>query len=88
MNKILTTPHQEETKYFCYSTINSEPEFIIQCVLTVFSLLLVGDAFRKFYHMRGSHNDHVSFVYRLLLVWWLCNPCFTQSSSPQAPSAW
>ena len=35
------------------------------------SLLLVGDAFRKFYRMRGSHNKHVTFLYRLLFFWWI-----------------
>ena len=57
--------------YFCYLSINNLPEFIVQTVLMCLSLLLVGDAFRKFYRMRGSHNKHVTFVYRLLFFWWI-----------------
>jgi hypothetical protein len=59
--------------YFCYLSINNLPEFILQIVLMCLSLLLVGDAFRKFYRMLGSHNKHVTFVYRLLFFWWISN---------------
>jgi hypothetical protein len=68
-----------EEQYFCYYTISSTAELIIQSVLIAVSLLLVGDAFRKFYRMRGSHNDHVAFIYRLLLIWWLSNRSTIQS---------
>lgn len=59
------------TEYFCYFTINNNTEMIVQCCMVALSLVLVGDAFRKFYRMRGTHNNHVTFVYRLLLAWWI-----------------
>ena len=61
----------DNESYFCYINVNDWPSFIVLTVLTVLSLLLVGDAFRKFWRMRGSHNHHVTLVYRLLLAWWL-----------------
>lgn len=57
--------------YFCYYDLTTLPEFIVECVLLALSLLLVGDAFRKYYKMRGSHNRHVVFIYSLLFAWWL-----------------
>ena len=64
--------------FFCYLGINNFAEFIVELVLVCLSLLLVGDAFRKYYRMRGSHNKHVTFVYRLLLFWWISKPQTTK----------
>jgi hypothetical protein len=68
-------------RYFCYQTISNQIEMIIQIVLMGLSLLLVGDAFRKYYRMRGSHNNHVSFVYRLLFFWWISTYQLIQHTS-------
>ena len=59
--------------YFCYPSVTTTAELIVECVLTALSLLLVGDAFRKYYKMRGSHNKHVVFIYSLLIAWWISN---------------
>jgi hypothetical protein len=73
---------------FCYLNIVNEAEFIIQIALLSLSLLLVGDAFRKYYKMRGSHNKHVTFVYRLLFFWWASTPVNTQPTCSPTPSDW
>jgi hypothetical protein len=40
-------------------------------VTIVLSVVLIGDAFRKFWNMRGSHNSHVTKMYLLILLWWV-----------------
>jgi len=73
--------------YFCYFDIGTNAELIVDCVLTGLSLLLVGDAFRKYVKMRGSHNQHVVLVYWLLFAWWLSTFFLTQPTCLTTPSA-
>jgi hypothetical protein len=72
--------------YFCYLTISNQTELIIQSVLVSLSLLLIGDAFRKFWKMRATHNSDVSFIYRLILVWWSSTKALTQLIYCPTPS--
>jgi hypothetical protein len=60
-----------EDQYFCFITINTEPSMIVEWVTIVLSVVLIGDAFRKFWNMRGSHNSHVTKMYLLIVLWWV-----------------
>lgn len=60
-------------KYFCFFTVNDSTELITTSVLLALSLLIVGDAFRKYLRVGGQHNSNVSFVYRMIMAWWLSN---------------
>lgn len=43
---------------------------IVEWVIVALSVVLIGDAIRKFWKMRGSHNSHVTKMYSLILSWW------------------
>jgi len=69
--------------YFCYFNINNRTEMIIGSVLLFLSVLLIGDAFRKYFKLRGSHNSNVNFIYRMIFAWWISNYAISQPMSPQ-----
>ena len=55
---------------FCFTELTTDVQMILACVLLVISILLIGDAIRKFWKMRGTHNSHVTKVYVTILAWW------------------
>jgi Co/Zn/Cd efflux system component len=44
---------------------------IIISVFIIVSALIIANAIRKFWNMRGLHNRSVLLVYSLVLIWWL-----------------
>jgi hypothetical protein len=58
-------------EYFCYIDVNSEVDLIIESILGALSILLLGDAARKYWRMRGSHNSTVTIIYMLVFSWWI-----------------
>ena len=61
----------EKDGYFCYLTIYDDTEYIVFLVIMGMSLLLAMLGLYKFCQLRGSHNKSTSFVYSMLLLWWL-----------------
>jgi|JI6StandDraft_1071083.scaffolds.fasta_scaffold1508709_1 hypothetical protein len=61
----------DKNEYFCFLPIGNDTEWAIYITLTLLSFPLAAVGLRKFCRMRGSHNLSTTFVYSVLLLWWL-----------------